>query len=148
MGGRYAGVLAFHGDSVALVRESYPGWGGRFWSVPSGAVEHDESPAQGAARELREETGLLVLPRDLELVSTSVTTSGTGRSDAWNYTARVPTSALQVDDPDGLIEDVRWFARALAIEALQQLPYEPLKVPALSYLRGDHASFTEWSFRI
>lgn len=51
---RYAGVLAFHGDSVALVRESCPTWGGSYWNVPSGSVESGEDPATGAARELAE----------------------------------------------------------------------------------------------
>jgi 8-oxo-dGTP diphosphatase len=55
---RFAGVLAFHEGRVVLVREQYPAWGGQFWNVPSGRVEDGESFAQGAARELAEETGL------------------------------------------------------------------------------------------
>jgi 8-oxo-dGTP pyrophosphatase MutT (NUDIX family) len=59
---RYAGVLAFHDHRVVLVREAYPTWGGEFWNVPSGRVEDAETPAEGAARELAEETGLVVPP--------------------------------------------------------------------------------------
>lgn len=148
MGNRYAGVLALYGDRVALVRESYPTWGGSFWNMPSGAVEDDESPAEGAARELREETGLIVSRDDLRLVSTAVTVSGSGRSRAWNYRVRVGSAALRIDDPDGLIEEVAWFSFASAIEALELLPYEPLRVPAVTYLRNGSDSPREWSFSI
>lgn len=146
MSGRYAGVLAFHGDRVALVRESYPAWGGSFWNVPSGAVEDGESPAEGAARELREETGLVIDPASLELVSTIDAVSADRHSLAWNYTARVADDELCIDDPDGLIEQVRWFPRPAAITVLEQLPYEPLRVPAAAYLRERWTSPRTWSF--
>jgi len=37
------------------------------WGVPGGNLEHDEPPAAGVARELREETGVRVDPDDLSL---------------------------------------------------------------------------------
>jgi len=144
--GRYASVLAFHGDDVVLVRESYPAWGGSFWSLPSGAVGQSESPSDGAARELREETGVVVAADDLALISTTATRSATAQSTAWNYRARVGSCVLDPDDPDGLIEAARWFSITAAIEALEQLPYEPLRVPAVTYLRDGHQAIREWSF--
>jgi 8-oxo-dGTP diphosphatase len=34
-----------------------------FWSVPGGKIEYGETPHQAGAREVREETGLIVQPR-------------------------------------------------------------------------------------
>lgn len=42
----------------------------RPWTLPGGFLEVDESAAEGAARELREETNLAVPPDDLELLRT------------------------------------------------------------------------------
>ncbi|MFB6071374.1 MAG: NUDIX domain-containing protein [Halobacterium sp.] len=62
-----AGVTVVDGDRVLLVeRGADPGRGE--WSTPAGHLEVDEEPRDGAARELREETGLRVDPADLVLL--------------------------------------------------------------------------------
>ncbi|MGN1387554.1 MAG: NUDIX domain-containing protein [Bacillus sp. (in: firmicutes)] len=38
---------------------------GEKWSLPAGAIELGEAPAEAIVREVREETGLLVVPRKL-----------------------------------------------------------------------------------
>jgi 8-oxo-dGTP diphosphatase len=110
-------------------------------------VEDDESPAEGAARELAEETGLAVDPRNLRLVSTVTTTHGTDESSSWNYVAEVASPRLRVDDPDGIILEARWFARADAVGRLAELPYQPLSEPAVAYLRGDAPPGQHWTYR-
>ena len=136
---RFAGVLAFHGERIVLVRERHDHWGGAFWNIPSGQVETHETPALGAARELAEETGLVVAPEDLHLVGTSSTATGERRSLAWNFTTVVDSPALAVDDPDELILEARWFTRDEAIGLLGRLPYRPLAEPVVAYL-GDRAT--------
>lgn len=65
-----AGVVAEHGSQVVLVRRGVdPGMG--LWCLPSGFVEIDESPAQAAVRECKEETNL-----DVELI---------GKPDIYHY---------------------------------------------------------------
>jgi 8-oxo-dGTP pyrophosphatase MutT (NUDIX family) len=51
-------VLMFHGIDPADPTDVY-------WVVPGGGLEPGETPAQGAARELFEETGLRVQPAEL-----------------------------------------------------------------------------------
>jgi 8-oxo-dGTP pyrophosphatase MutT (NUDIX family) len=51
-------VLLFHGIDPADPTDEY-------WVTPGGGLEPDESPAQGAVRELFEETGLRVAPATL-----------------------------------------------------------------------------------
>ncbi len=38
---------------------------GEKWSLPAGAIEPGETPAKALVREVREETGLIVFPREL-----------------------------------------------------------------------------------
>ena len=40
-----------------------------FWAIPAGYMEHGETLAEAAARELREETGLVLKPEALRLYS-------------------------------------------------------------------------------
>ncbi|MBU2662187.1 NUDIX domain-containing protein [Actinoplanes bogorensis] len=51
-------ALLLHGGDPARA-------GTRWWFTPGGGLEPDETPAQGAARELLEETGLRVDPAEL-----------------------------------------------------------------------------------
>jgi 8-oxo-dGTP pyrophosphatase MutT (NUDIX family) len=52
-------VLLFHGCDPADAAA------GDWWFTPGGGLDEGEEPAQGAARELAEETGLRVRPEDL-----------------------------------------------------------------------------------
>ena len=51
-------LIAVEGGELVLVRQSRPGSGSRTLELPSGKLEHGESPAEAAARELAEECGL------------------------------------------------------------------------------------------
>jgi ADP-ribose pyrophosphatase YjhB (NUDIX family) len=144
--GRFAGVLARHQRQVVLVREEYPSWGGAYWNIPSGRIEEYESPAEGARRELAEETGLVVPLAGLVLQGTSATASPHKVSRAWNFTVDVDNPALEVSDPDGLIQDARWFSAEEAIRLLRELPYRPLSEPAVAILTGQVSVGAHWEY--
>jgi 8-oxo-dGTP pyrophosphatase MutT (NUDIX family) len=143
---RYAGVLAHHRGQVVLVREAYPRWGGAYWNIPSGRIEPDETPREGASRELAEETGLQVAPDDLTLHATTSVRSGATLSRAWNFRIDVVDPTLDVSDPDGLIQDARWFPRPEAVDLLGRLPYRPLAEPAVAALTGRVPSGAHWAY--
>jgi 8-oxo-dGTP pyrophosphatase MutT (NUDIX family) len=72
-------VMVRDSRGALLLLRQPPGHG---WSLPGGLLGRRESPAQGAARELAEETGIEVAPEALEPA---------------NPNARVSTSAQQID---------------------------------------------------
>jgi 8-oxo-dGTP pyrophosphatase MutT (NUDIX family) len=59
-------VLVDRTDRALLLRGTDPARPGlRWWFTPGGGLNDGETPAEGAARELHEETGLLVTPDQL-----------------------------------------------------------------------------------
>jgi 8-oxo-dGTP pyrophosphatase MutT (NUDIX family) len=59
-------VLVDRADRTLLLRGTDPARPGmRWWFTPGGGLDSGESPAEGAARELFEETGLRVDPAEL-----------------------------------------------------------------------------------
>lgn len=144
---RFAGVLAHNSDQVVLVRESHERWGGEYWNVPSGMVEAHETPAEGAARELGEETGLVTSPHDLLLRTTTTVLIEGEEVRSWNFQVEVDDPALAVADPDALVREARWFPLHEAVDRLRLLPYRPLAEPAVAtLLAGAVAPRTHWTF--
>ncbi|MEV6413514.1 NUDIX hydrolase [Kribbella sp. NPDC051718] len=142
----YAGVLAVREGRVVLVRERYEEWEDEQWSLPSGAVEPGETPAEAAVRELLEETGLRVRVDQLSLVAEVVVESrdGAARSTAYDYRAEVPDGDFAIDDPDSSVQEARWFLPAEAIPLVGAVPYPPLSQPVAAHLEG--AGPTRWTF--
>lgn len=143
---RVAGMVAVHQGRVALVRQHWDEYRGDFWTIPGGALQAGETPACGAARELAEETGLVVAVEGLRLVSTSSTTHGEDRWLAWDFTASVEARDLVAADPDGEILEVGWFPSVEAVRLLNQLPYRPLREPVVAHLGGGQVLGSHWRY--
>ncbi len=58
------GAIIIENDRVVLVKRAHPPIQGQ-WSIPGGVLEVGERIREGAVREAREETGLIVEPGEL-----------------------------------------------------------------------------------
>ena len=105
-----AGALVEDGNGrVLLARRAKEPFKGR-WDIPGGFLEAGEHPLDGLRRELREETGLEVEPR--EFLGVWMDRYG-GESTAeatlnLYWTARVESGEARADDD---VDDLRWFER-------------------------------------
>jgi 8-oxo-dGTP diphosphatase len=100
-----AGVLAEQDGRVVLVRRAVPPDAGA-WCLPAGFVEYGESPADAAARECLEETGLHVQISELMHVD-QYTDDPRGPGVVIFYRARVTGGRLEPGDD---ASEVRLFA--------------------------------------
>jgi 8-oxo-dGTP pyrophosphatase MutT (NUDIX family) len=81
--------------TILMLRRANTGWHDGDFSLPAGALDGEETLAQAAARELREETGLQVAPEAFRLAHT-----------------------LHARNPDG----VEWLGVFFAASAPQEAP--------------------------
>lgn len=120
-------TLLLHGGDPARPGE-------RWWFTPGGGLSGDETPAQGAARELAEETGLQVDPGELgEPVWRQVTEFSYRhreyrqdqdfyllRVDEW----RVDTAGMDDDEQQTITEHRWWSAAEIEASGEQIFPEE------------------------
>jgi 8-oxo-dGTP pyrophosphatase MutT (NUDIX family) len=86
------------------------------WSLPGGLLNRQEEPVVGAARELREETGIDLPPTELEPMTPNAVVHHKGGWIDMMFTATVPTNTpLRVDSAE--VVEARWFA----VDALPRL---------------------------
>jgi len=119
------GVLAvvLRGDRALVVRRSNPPMPGR-WGFPGGVLELGETVAQGAARELLEETGVVAEPAGTLTVLDSIQREDSGRVH-YHYTLVAVRGIWQSgegvagDDADS----VAWLSRADLVD--RDLPAAP-----------------------
>ena len=109
---RHRAVIDVHllfrdGDRILLGRRQNTGFGDGAYHPPSGHVEAGESVLTAAAREAKEEVGVVIDPDHLELVHVLHNAASGGRLafffavDAWNGT-------ITNTEPDKCSE-LRWF---------------------------------------
>ncbi len=100
------------GRFLLLCRRKRPNRGR--WSPLGGKVETDrgESPHEAARREVKEESGISIRPRDLRLAGILTERRWEGREDwlVFAFRARAPRGAkTRADSPEG---DLAWTTRA------------------------------------
>lgn len=91
-----ATVICRRDNQILYVRKS-----NARWNLPGGKVEADESPAQAAARELREETGLIL--EDLAYI-----TRYKGGA-VLHHVFEVSVTMIATPAPHNEITDCKWF---------------------------------------
>lgn len=78
------GAVVVHEGRVLLIRRGKEPLRGR-WLVPGGTVEWGETLEEAVVRELKEETGLLVRPRELLAVLDRIHRAGDSEEVAHHY---------------------------------------------------------------
>lgn len=116
------GALIRHGDGLVLV-------GNRRrdrtleWTPPGGVIDRGESLLEGLAREVREETGLVVDGWSHRCYTVTVDAPDMGWRlgvEAWEVTS--VSGEVVIADPDGIVEQVRHATLADAPDLLQCSP--------------------------
>jgi len=111
------------GDRALVVRRANPPLPGR-WGFPGGVLELGETVAQGAMRELLEETGVIAEAAGPLTVIDTIDRDPEGRV-RYHYTLVAVIGRWQSGEgvPDDDADEVAWLTRAELVE--QGLPTAP-----------------------
>jgi 8-oxo-dGTP pyrophosphatase MutT (NUDIX family) len=82
---------------------------GRGWGLPAGLLHSKEPPVVGAARELAEETGVRIRPRDLRPALPNAIVHAAGWVDMV-FEGFVPASSTELVVDGAEVWDARWFS--------------------------------------
>jgi 8-oxo-dGTP diphosphatase len=141
-----AGVIR-RSNEILLVRQQGLHDPVATWALPGGVVEPHELPTDALAREVREETGLVVAdPIRLIYIRWGADPSGRSRGMTLVFDVSHRHGELQPADPHGLVDNARFFAVPEAIEKLRQLPWEMMREPILAHLAGRATPGTLWLY--
>lgn len=101
--------------SVFLIRRLRAMAFGGMWAFPGGSLEPGETPAEGAVRELSEETGVEIAPERLVAWHRWLTpVFEPRRYDTWFFLAALPEGQEPLL-PHGEADEMRWLAPAQAV---------------------------------
>jgi ADP-ribose pyrophosphatase YjhB (NUDIX family) len=112
--------FVFQGERLLWMRRACAPQAG-FWAIPAGFMELGESLAEAAARELREETGLVLDPAELRLYSLGSIT----QIDQVYIAFRATVGEVEWR-PGAEALDVRFFAE-------HELPWSEIAFPGANY---------------
>lgn len=126
------GAVVVRGSEVLLIKRGKDPLRGR-WLVPGGTVELGETLAEAVVREVREETGLDVVPGEVVFVFDRIDRDATGIRYHYviiDYVCTVAGGTLQAGSD----------AEAAVFVALEDLPQYDVPAPALDLIRRVMAS--------
>lgn len=146
-------------DKILLVEQQGPGDPASTWTLPGGRVESGELLPEALAREIAEETGIVVReigrlayiaqfdnPNPEALIGAN--TPGDGYlAITFVFEIRDWSGELHSVDPDGFILQARFLPLADAITKLNYIPLRVMREPIVTYLRGEANAGTMWFYR-
>lgn len=139
-------VYLRRGDEILLQRRQNTGYMDGTWSAgAAGHIEHGETAAMTACREVAEELGAALNERDLIPMTVMQRTDGTAspveqRAD-WFFAASTWEGPLVIREPNKCAE-IAWFPLLSLPDAVP--PHERLVLDALGH--GRLAAFTSFGF--
>ncbi len=117
MTGWSAGAVIEGPEGVLLVQNRRRN-GSHDWSPPGGVIDEGETVLDGLAREVIEETGLVVVEWEGPIYDIEVVAPELGwRLRVESFRAVSYTGELVVDDPDGIVVDARFVHRPTCARA-------------------------------
>lgn len=142
-----AGALVRHDSDLLLVCNQRRD-GRCDWSPPGGVVDPGETVLEALAREVEEETGLIVDAWGEQLYEVRVHFRARGwRLHAMVYTATTWTGELVIDDPDGIVTDAQFVPPDRCADVLQESPAW-VREPLLDHLGTDLAESSRYVYNV
>lgn len=124
-------VIVVHDGKILVLKSWY---GPDMWILPGGGIHDDEQPAVGAARELREETGIQVEPGKLEFIRRAPVADSHGlRHTQQLFTITLDQSPDLVSIPNREIMSHTWMSP------------EEIAHPKSRVVRSVRAALKAWS---
>lgn len=116
--GRGAVIVVLCNDAVLLVKVRRPIFGQTFLEMPRGYVEAGESVVEGAARELREEAGIILSNDRFEFLGDMQSNSAIIKSQTSIFLVSLGEGELQDLRPGDEVLDICWIPLSQISELL------------------------------
>jgi len=122
-------AVVLRGERALVVRRSNPPMAGR-WGFPGGVLELGETVAEGAMRELVEETGVVAEPSGVLTVIDTIDRDDQGRV-RYHYSLVAVRGSWRRGEgaPGDDADEVAWLSRAEIVEG--GLPTAPALLPLI-----------------
>ena len=139
-------ALILEGGRLLLVN-AYPDGRSDLWCAPGGGVERGLGLPENLAREVHEETGLTVTEWGDQLYDVTVDFSDmANRLRVVVFSASRWEGAISIDDPDGIVEDVR-FCNTTECHSLLAQTFLWVREPLEDWLQHRAVSAGRYTYR-